>query len=96
VVVVAHAEIRGGGYRRLDGLHAVARRGVPMTAIDPRLVWLDRAAIAHVLVGAGEITLDEAFEGLAPGFDALRPCACAREYTERLEQYRPRARRTAA
>jgi hypothetical protein len=42
------------------------------------------------------MTLDEAFEGLAPGFNALWPCACAREYTERLEQYGPRARRTAA
>ena len=67
-----------------------------MTAIDPRLVWLDRAAVAHVLVEAGEITLDEAFEGLAPGFDALWPCACAREYTERLERYQPRQNRRAA
>jgi hypothetical protein len=43
--------------------------------IDPRLCFLERAHARLVLFYAGELSMDEAFDGLikAP------PCACGRE-----------------
>jgi len=35
---------------------------------DPRLVFLARASARELLVDAGELTIDEAFEGLVPAF----------------------------
>ena len=66
-----------------------------MNNVDPRLAFLARAAVAQVLVETGELDLDVAIEELARNLDVLRPCACAREYTERLERYQPRQNRGA-
>lgn len=41
--------------------------------IDPRLAWLARAAARHILVEAGEIGLDEAFDDLASSLIAIVP-----------------------
>jgi hypothetical protein len=35
---------------------------------DPRLVFLARAGARELLVDAGELTIDEAFDGLVPAF----------------------------
>ena len=35
---------------------------------DPRLVFLARASARELLVDAGELTIDEAFDGLVPAF----------------------------
>ena len=35
---------------------------------DPRLVFLARASARELLVDAGELTIDEAFDGLVPTF----------------------------
>ena len=49
--------------------------------VDPRLVFLERAAARLLLVEAGEIELDEAIDGLVDAFDEMtgRQCTCARE-----------------
>ena len=49
--------------------------------VDPRLVFLERAAARVLLVEAGEIDLDEAIDGLVDAFDELtgRQCTCAKE-----------------
>jgi hypothetical protein len=54
---------------------------------DPHLMWLAHAAAVQAQVEAAEITPAAAFAELAPAFDRLRPCTCAREYTARLERY---------
>jgi hypothetical protein len=64
----------------------------PASRVDPRLAFLARAAARFVLVQAGEMTLDQAFDGL---FDSLQ-CPCERETIERwerLDRIRPRRRR---
>ena len=35
---------------------------------DPRLIFLARASARELLVDAGELTIDEAFDGLVPTF----------------------------
>ena len=35
---------------------------------DPRLVFLARASARELLVDTGELTIDEAFDGLVPAF----------------------------
>ena len=55
------------------------------TGPDPRLVFLERASARLFLVEAGEMTLDEAFEGLVTSLQ----CACSRELVERWEQNYP-------
>ena len=35
---------------------------------DPRLIFLARASARELLVDAGELTIDEAFDGLVPAF----------------------------
>jgi len=35
---------------------------------DPRLAFLARASARELLVDAGELTIDEAFDGLVPAF----------------------------
>jgi hypothetical protein len=54
-------------------------------SVDPRLVFLHRAAARLILVEAGEMDLDAAVADLIP------PCACARDVIDRWErQYPPR------
>jgi hypothetical protein len=36
--------------------------------VDPRLALLARASARELLVDAGELTIDEAFDGLVPAF----------------------------
>jgi hypothetical protein len=55
------------------------------TGPDPRLVFLERASARLFLVEAGEMTLDEAFEGLV----ASLQCSCSRELVQRWEQNYP-------
>jgi hypothetical protein len=50
--------------------------------VDPRLAFLARAAARFVLVQAGEMMLDQAFDGLV---DSLQ-CPCEREIIERWER----------
>jgi hypothetical protein len=46
--------------------------GVTMqTQVDPRLAFLIRAAVRFDLVEAGELSLDEAFDGLVPAFQSI-------------------------
>jgi hypothetical protein len=53
--------------------------------VDPRLVFLTRAAARLTLVEAGEMDLDTAVADLIP------PCACARETVAMWElKYPPR------
>jgi hypothetical protein len=62
------------------------------TDVDSKLVFLSRAAARLELVEAGEMTLDEAFDGLVSGLS----CQCSRELVERWERdypYRPDRRR---
>jgi hypothetical protein len=49
--------------------------------VDPRLVFLERAAARLLLVKAGEMDLDEAIDGLVDAFDELtgRHCTCAQQ-----------------
>lgn len=51
---------------------------------DPRMVFLARAAARSRLVASGDMTLDEAIEGLVQAFEGLRPCACGREIFVRM------------
>jgi hypothetical protein len=58
--------------------------------IDPKLAWLARAAARHILVDAGLMTPQEAFDGL---IDCLS-CTCTRAVAERWEViYPPHGRR---
>ena len=45
-----------------------------MTAPDPRLVFLLRAGARHMLVEAGEMTLDEAIRSLIHGHERCPLC----------------------
>jgi hypothetical protein len=67
-----------------------------MMLADPREVFLARAAARDRLVQAGEMDLDEAFAGLVPAFEQIRPCTCAREFIDRLSRPLPRKRRAPA
>jgi hypothetical protein len=63
---------------------------------DPREVFLARAAARDRLVMSGDLTLDEAFEGLvAPFFAIVGHCTCAREIMDRLLAPAPKRRRAA-
>ena len=63
--------------------------------VEPRLVFLARAAARFELVEAGVMELGEAFDGLL----VCLQCTCSREMVERGERdyppARPRKRRTA-
>jgi hypothetical protein len=52
--------------------------------IDPRLIFLTRAAVRFDLVQAGEMTVDEAFDGLVISLQCA--CACDRDRVERWER----------
>jgi hypothetical protein len=52
------------------------------TGPDPRLVFLERASARLFLVEAGEMNLDEAFEGLVASLE----CSCTRELVQRWER----------
>jgi hypothetical protein len=43
---------------------------------DPRIVLLERAAARLRLVYSADLTLDQAIDGLADAFAAVRPCPC--------------------
>jgi hypothetical protein len=74
---------------------AIAAVGrIIVIAVDPRLVFLQRAAARLLLVEAGEIDIDDAITDLADAFHWLVPCTCVREVLDRWErQYPPRKRR---
>jgi hypothetical protein len=57
---------------------------------DPGIVFLARAAARDRLVASGDMTLDEAIDGLSQAFERLRPCACGREMIERMMAPPPR------
>jgi hypothetical protein len=64
--------------------------------IDPREVFFARAAALDRLVISGDITLDEAFNGLvSPFFAIMGHCTCAREIMDRLLAPAPKRRRAA-
>ncbi len=58
--------------------------------VDPRLVFLERASARLILVDAGEMELDEAFNGLV----AHLQCPCSREIVERWERDYPHRRQS--
>jgi hypothetical protein len=41
------------------------------TQVNPKLVFLLRVTVRFDLFEAGEMTIDEAFDGIAPAFDAI-------------------------
>jgi hypothetical protein len=60
--------------------------------IDPGLVFLQLAAARLALVEAGEMTLDEAIDGLIEPFEELfgaRLCDCANDLVEEWERRYP-------
>ena len=57
--------------------------------IDPRLVFLERAAARVALIEAGLMNLDEAFDGLMPAILNLADCRCYREILESLDRHQP-------
>ena len=58
-------------------------------ALDPQLIFLERASARLVLVEAGKISLDDAFDGLIPAF---RDLAMQRDILERMERLYPHIR----
>ena len=63
--------------------------------VDPKLAFLHRAHARLILFEAGEMGIDEAFDGLVISLQ----CTCSREMIERWEREdpgpRPRKRRAA-
>ena len=58
---------------------------VPMVEVgkvDPKLAFLARAAVRFQLVEAGEMDIDEAFDGLV----ACLQCSCSRELVQKWER----------
>jgi hypothetical protein len=53
-----------------------------MNVVDPRLSFLHRAHARLILIEAGEMDLDEAYEGLV----ANLWCSCVRETVQRWER----------
>jgi hypothetical protein len=51
---------------------------VAVVKVDPRLAFLARAAARFELVKAGEMQLDDAFDGLIEAFTHLVTCSCER------------------
>jgi hypothetical protein len=66
-----------------------------VAVIDPRLVFLARAHARFILVEAGEMTLDEAFDGLLESVCDFRRWPLAEEWerTHPPLKYRRRGRR---
>jgi hypothetical protein len=62
---------------------------------DPAMVFLARASACDRLVASGDMTLDEAIDGLILAFERLRPCACGREMIERMMTPAPRQKQRA-
>jgi hypothetical protein len=52
---------------------------VAIASVDARLIFLHRASDRLILFEAGEMTLDEAVDGL------IEPCECCREILDRWE-----------
>jgi hypothetical protein len=57
--------------------------------IDPRLVFLERAAARLALLEAGAMNLEEAFDGLMPAVLQIADCRCYREIIESFDRCRP-------
>jgi hypothetical protein len=68
-----------------------------MTRPDPRLVFLLRAGARHMLVEAGEMTIDQAIRSLIHGYERCPLCGLRRhvlaEQWERTHPPRKRGRR---
>jgi hypothetical protein len=64
-----------------------------MSDLDPRLVFLQRAAAKLQLVEAHLQSLDLAFSELIPAFReiAVPPCECEREILDNFERIKPEA-----
>jgi hypothetical protein len=62
------------------GLHTLVVEEIPPDKlVDPRIVFLARAAARDHLVAAGEMDIDEAINGLLPAFEQLvGVCNCSR------------------
>jgi hypothetical protein len=62
--------------------------------VDPRLVFLERAAAKLVLIEACVQDLDSAFNDLVPAFReiAVPPCQCEREILQHIEAEHRRMR----
>jgi hypothetical protein len=69
------------------------RRASPYA--DPAMVFLARASACDRLVASGDMTLDEAIDGLILAFERLHPCACGREIFERMMGPAPRKKQRA-
>ena len=61
--------------------------------IDSRLVFLERAAARLMLIEAGAMSLDEAFDGLMPAIFKVADCRCYREFLDSLDRHPPRTAR---
>lgn len=61
-----------------------------MSEVDPRLVFLLRAAAKLHLIEAGHQGLDLAFSELVPAFRdiAVPPCQCEREILDNFARYK--------
>jgi hypothetical protein len=57
--------------------------------IDPRLVFLERAAARLALIEAGMMSLEEAFAGLMPVILNFADCRCYREILDSFDRYQP-------
>jgi len=57
--------------------------------IDSRLVFLERAAARLILIEAGAMSLDEAFDGLMPAIFKAADCRCYREILDGFDRYQP-------
>jgi hypothetical protein len=75
--IVSHTEVEGCALK-------------PSPYADPAIVFLARASARDRLVASGDMTLDEAIDGLVLAFEQLRPCACHREMLERMMTPEPR------
>ncbi len=68
------------GKNFFDALH------VTLARIDPRLVFLERAAAKLALIEACAVGLDEAFDGLTPAIYQFAGCCCYREILEKFDE----------
>jgi hypothetical protein len=56
--------------------------------LDPRLVFLERAAALRILIKAGELSVDEAFDQrLMPAIYKFADCRCYREILEGFDRW---------
>jgi hypothetical protein len=63
--------------------------------IDPRLVFLERAAARLALIEASAMNIEDAFAGLMPAILQIADCRCYCEILESFDRYRPKHKRVA-